>query len=501
MAVPDVYRMDEDDDETDMPPPKRLLVGQSYKVVAKFVAIRAAPSSSAPFVRRLTLGAEVELFEWDRTRRWRRIVVETAKTFQKRKALPLSEAQHRWSTKRPEWNSAWGCWVDAPAKASEADLSDNSSDSDDGSVLMKTDAWVMIDHPEVGLLLEAVLSREFPGKVDEPKPTFAIASGTVEDTASQTAKTALQTCEAVQELCIEDKRKLAFDYFWGNLGGACPKSLTTSVWQHPTERESSKQVTTERVLPDPALRLGESKLMATVNACDYEAVRSMLQSSADPNEADVMGETPLFEASVSGQINIAALLLVSGADPAHSSTGGLSAIDVAKDGPTKALLSRWQGQDVNDNELLEALQQIDARDVVQAALRCSLNWEETKRKHFAISASNGNVASANDTDVSDSLGTTTFSSVKYRVVYKKVAVRSLPDLGAEALRQMQQGEVVEMFEWDASHCWRRVRIIAIQEGGMQETDGWMLIVSPMVGTLLEELAEGESCVGEDECAG
>ncbi|CAJ1444403.1 unnamed protein product [Effrenium voratum] len=90
--------------------------------------------------------------------------------------------------------------------------------------------------------------------------------------------------------------------------------------------------------------------------------------------------------------------------------------------------------------------------------------------------------------------------VRYRVVYKKVAVRQQPDTKSQALRQLPQGEIVDMFEWDPTHCWRRVRILAIREaqegGGMQETDGWMLLCSPTVGTLLEEVEENAE--GDDE---
>ena len=83
---------------------------------------------------------------------------------------------------------------------------------------------------------------------------------------------------------------------------------------------------------------------------------------------------------------------------------------------------------------------------------------------------------------------------------------------------------MEMFEWDDSHAWRRVRILAIREaeegGGMQdspvdegrvfcktlnrfypiiaarceEVDGWMLIESPSIGVLLQEVSQGQCCL-------
>lgn len=40
-----------------------------YRVVAKFVAVRLAPSLEAAFLRRLNQGTKVEMFEWDSSRR------------------------------------------------------------------------------------------------------------------------------------------------------------------------------------------------------------------------------------------------------------------------------------------------------------------------------------------------------------------------------------------------------------------------------------------------
>ncbi|CAK9021225.1 unnamed protein product [Durusdinium trenchii] len=54
--------------EEEEPPPRRLNVGQMYRVIAKFVAVRSSPSIEAPFLRRLNNGAKVEMFEWDSSR-------------------------------------------------------------------------------------------------------------------------------------------------------------------------------------------------------------------------------------------------------------------------------------------------------------------------------------------------------------------------------------------------------------------------------------------------
>ncbi|CAK9094807.1 unnamed protein product [Durusdinium trenchii] len=65
--------------EEEEPPPRRLNVGQMYRVIAKFVAVRSSPSIEAPFLRRLNNGAKVEMFEWDSSRSWRRVSVESGR--------------------------------------------------------------------------------------------------------------------------------------------------------------------------------------------------------------------------------------------------------------------------------------------------------------------------------------------------------------------------------------------------------------------------------------
>merc|ERR1711879_1051752 len=71
-------------------------------------------------------------------------------------------------------------------------------------------------------------------------------------------------------------------------------------------------------------------------------------------------------------------------------------------------------------------------------------------------------------------------SVKYRVVYKKVAVREHPDTKSKSLRYMRMGDSVDMYEWDATETWRRVCVMVKSDDGsgkLHEIDGWMLITS------------------------
>eukprot|EP00913_Durusdinium_trenchii_P012105 g11368.t1 len=120
-----------------------------YRVIAKFVAVRSSPSIEAPFLRRLNNGAKVEMFEWDSSRSWRR---DCASDVEKKPKPRLSEAQRRWATEAPHWDNEKRCWVDRSKKVEVVDSDDD--------LVMKKDGWVMVHHPEMGLLLEAVSEIE-----------------------------------------------------------------------------------------------------------------------------------------------------------------------------------------------------------------------------------------------------------------------------------------------------------------------------------------------------
>uniref|UniRef100_A0A7S2K9H3 SH3 domain-containing protein n=1 Tax=Zooxanthella nutricula TaxID=1333877 RepID=A0A7S2K9H3_9DINO len=48
-----------------------------YRVVFKTVAVRTRPDITAAHLEKMALGDEVEMFEWDETRRWRKVFVKT----------------------------------------------------------------------------------------------------------------------------------------------------------------------------------------------------------------------------------------------------------------------------------------------------------------------------------------------------------------------------------------------------------------------------------------
>lgn len=343
--------------EEEEPPPRRLNVGQMYRVIAKFVAVRSSPSIEAPFLRRLNNGAKVEMFEWDSSRSWRRVSVDCASDVEKKPKPRLSEAQRRWATEAPHWDNEKRCWVDRSKKVEVVDSDDD--------LVMKKDGWVMVHHPEMGLLLEAVSE--------------------IEDSTEENSAGAQEEAEKkIIQMLQPSSKEESFDYFWGS---------------------SSK-----------------------VPVAPFKAVR---RPAPGPGVVAKPAAGPVENAESEAKLDESAL----------------------------AAAMRWaaEGGDEEHHPEPEDVQEVP---------------------HV--------------------------QGTRYRVIYKKVAVRRWPDTKAEAIRQLPQGELVEMYDWDETHAWRRIRILAIRDvadgGGMQEVDGWMLLESPQVGRLLEEVVEeGED--NDDDFAG
>merc|ERR1712060_522918 len=106
-----------------------------------------------------------------------------------------------------------------------------------------------------------------------------------------------------------------------------------------------------------------------------------------------------------------------------------------------------------------------------------------------MSANNVDVAEESEHDAAVAKALAAARPTLYRVVYKMVAVREHPDTNAPSIRAKKRDEIVEMFEWDSTKAWRRVRVQTTQEGSSElvEQNGWMLIHSEKVGALLEEI--------------
>ncbi|MFK0025023.1 ankyrin repeat domain-containing protein [Streptomyces sp. NPDC090798] len=62
-------------------------------------------------------------------------------------------------------------------------------------------------------------------------------------------------------------------------------------------------------------------LFAAIPVGDTARVKAVLRAGADPERADSEGTTPLYEASVNGEVEIARLLLAAGACPDTESRG------------------------------------------------------------------------------------------------------------------------------------------------------------------------------------
>ncbi|CAE7793520.1 Bard1, partial [Symbiodinium sp. CCMP2592] len=371
--------------------PRKLETGQMYEVVANFVAVRKLPSLEAPFVRRLKKGAKVEMFEWDKTRRWRRVCIEAPVDAETKPRAPtMTEAQRRWATGEPVWDSARGKWVDAAPKIEVLD-----SDSDAEDAVVRRDAWIMVHHPEMGLLLQAVQPGDLPEAqlsdpaANEPKPVKRQQDQHLPGQAAVPATAAF----AVE--------KARFDFYWGNTPNAAPPPLQSQpvVQGHGPQILPAARHDADFAPEVPA----EPALISAVRSGDEESVRVLLQTGHDPNIVDALGETPLFEAASAANLRIVAALLLHGADSLHRSEHGAVAADVAEDPATRALLRRWDGQDsVPKSDLVQMLGKLTEADAksVASRLKLEVSMEESQPETPAQidPASPG---------------------VRYRVVYKK----------------------------------------------------------------------------------
>jgi len=124
-------------------------------------------------------------------------------------------------------------------------------------------------------------------------------------------------------------------------------------------------------VPDAAGEVCEGEvctpLALAARAEDLPLVLQLLEQQADPNEGDALGETPLFEAALTGNINVAAALLVHGADPGKRSLSDMVAVDLASNSMMKALLASSRGESLEPAVLAELLAEL--RPELREALR------------------------------------------------------------------------------------------------------------------------------------
>jgi len=145
----------------------------------------------------------------------------------------------------------------------------------------------------------------------------------------------------------------------------------------------------------------EAPLLVAAQQADLSEVERILGQGVDPNIADSMGETALFEAAASGNSDMVAALLLHSANPQQQSTSGMEARDLAANASIMTLLSLFSGTNVSIDEKRSALETLSApyrrkvvehmkagkkveRDDVQVALAAeksaALAKEEAERK-------------------------------------------------------------------------------------------------------------------------
>lgn len=69
------------------------------------------------------------------------------------------------------------------------------------------------------------------------------------------------------------------------------------------------------------------------------------------------------------------------------------------------------------------------------------------------------------------------SGVLYEVVAERVFIRAAPGLQARTCGTRTKGQVVEVFDWDSTRCWRRTLLARTM------VEGWMLLDHPQLGPL------------------
>lgn len=494
-------------------PPIRIDVGQTYEVIFKRpVAVRTAPNLNAPFFRSLAPGSRVELFEWDATRSWRRITMNAIES-------------------RADQNNALEPDVDLPdyvqaALGPSTRRSVMETDENGGGKVLERDGWILIAHPQLGQLLQAVQLEDAVGTRME-KTRMDTREGRLypDVEASTTALSATlppSVQSTLEQLDFEAKAK-AFDMAWGNTPFA-PSTQNIAQKQQAPIRFANTTISKEtqdemRVLEsvDEKPGLKEPTVMRATRAGNYEVVKSILGRGADANASDVLGETALMEASAAGRTDLVALLLLHGADPARAVPGGPeAALAMAADEPTKALLASWHGFRADERYLQAALHRLEEQDALRVSKRLGveltskLETADGLEKHASLSNGDGSdsvpqVESAQVIEIPASVGMRSSSSapvvpgVRYKVVYKKVTVRQLPNKDSKSLGSKRLGDIVIMFEWDETRSWRRVKVDLTGAADTElQTDGWMLIHLPDVGPLLEEITDAPGSDSEDD---
>lgn len=505
----------------------RLSVGQLYKVVFQpVVAVRLQPEMTARVMRALKFETTVMCFEWDSNRQWRRVSIEWC-----------GFDEDNDPTENPNWqpmvkSDGW-VLILHPTKGAllEAVIQDEELNVAQEAAVQDRDA-----HPARELFCESS-AVEDPRKSctvrwieddEEDARTPVLAKGepllrqpTADDTRnlSSTAKPSAamlsRVIDEVSSVEIFSERQRALHE-------------EAERRRHELDRRGQEgQHLIDEVLNSVSSRalLDEPPIMCAARAGSLKVVDLLLRRFADPNQTDAMGETALFEAGTGAHTDIVGHLLLCHADVEYKTGDGIDAEALTDDGPTLALMRRWRGAVVDEDLLKQALHRLTDNDrkrmmkVFDMPEPAQAVTQPTAQPHHSavLATAVSSVAPAKPSPVlphssegapgaptleecqMDAHGTPKRIEMPtlHRVIYKKVAVRRFPNMLAPTELHKKIGEEVEMFEWDCTRFWRRVRTQVQDEDGSKEVDGWMLTYTEKLGPLVVPVAGS----GEDETAG
>merc|ERR1712080_755759 len=71
----------------------------------------------------------------------------------------------------------------------------------------------------------------------------------------------------------------------------------------------------------------------------------------------------------------------------------------------------------------------------------------------------------------------------YKVIHQRLAIRDTADVKAEIIASLQQGDIVNLLEYDSTHRWRRHFAKEVQQYG------WVLLEHDQFGKLVTQVSQ------------
>lgn len=252
-----------------------------------------------------------------------------------------------------------------------------------------------------------------------------------------------------------------------------------------------------------------SRIMSAVHsgAC-WESLQTLIRNGHDIDYQNVEGATPLMLASAQGRADLVVVLLGAGADLDLRSLTGASAVELAS-GQTKALVCCLSGEAMDESEVEAAVQELPGE--LQSQVSFLLTTAAAKRALRQAIETSWEAPSDEAPDCAENV-LLNFSNERgkeaetrgemHRVVASKVWIRDSPSVGGHGISLRVRGQVVEMFEFDATRRWRRVEtgtalaeVDAAVGQNMAEPvgHGWMLLMHTELGMLMQPVDSETSC--------